>query len=352
MAAAGLSRDEFVALGARPHRRAGVAGGARRPRDAGLGVREAGGRRRGRPRRRSCSSRWSTRSGGAGSRSSAATRRSRWSRAAARSSSTGAPPAGVPTDQGALAALEALLARLPGAARSPSCRRSTAASSATSATTSCARSSACPNVPHRRPRACPTRCCRSPVTSPRSTTSASGSTSSRTCSSTPPVATPPRPTRYDAACARLDARVDELARPLPYVPSPPPASDLAELPTYTSTMPRRRVPRGGRGGSGVHPRRRHLPGGARAALRPRRPLRPVRRVPRAAPGQPVAVHVLRAPPRGDAGRLVARADGAAARRPGDQPSDRRAPAAAAAPRPTTGAWPPSSPSTRRSGPST
>ncbi len=42
---------------------------------------------------------------------------------------------------------------------------------------------------------------------------------------------------YDAACARLDARVDELARPLPYVPSPPPAGDLTELPPYTSTMP-------------------------------------------------------------------------------------------------------------------
>ncbi|HEX3453010.1 MAG TPA: chorismate-binding protein, partial [Gaiellaceae bacterium] len=42
---------------------------------------------------------------------------------------------------------------------------------------------------------------------------------------------------YDAACARLDARVDELARPLAYVPSPPPAGDLTELPTYTSTMP-------------------------------------------------------------------------------------------------------------------
>jgi anthranilate synthase component 1 len=42
---------------------------------------------------------------------------------------------------------------------------------------------------------------------------------------------------YDAACARLDARVDELARPLPYVPSPPPAGDLTELPSYTSTMP-------------------------------------------------------------------------------------------------------------------
>ena len=42
---------------------------------------------------------------------------------------------------------------------------------------------------------------------------------------------------YDAACARLDARVDELARPLPYVPSPPPAGDLSELPPYSSTMP-------------------------------------------------------------------------------------------------------------------
>ena len=157
---------------------------------------------------------------------------------------------------------------------------------------------------------------------------------------------------YDAACARLDARVDELARPLAYVPSPPPASDLDRAADVHVDHARRRVPRGGGGGSGVHPRRRHLPGGAGAALRPRRPLRPVRRVPRAAPGQPVAVHVLRAAPRGDAGRLVARADGAAARRPGDQPSHRRAPAAGAAPRPTTGAWPPSWPSTRRSAPST
>ena len=41
---------------------------------------------------------------------------------------------------------------------------------------------------------------------------------------------------YDAACDRLDARVEELARPLPYVPSPPPAGDLTELPPFTSTM--------------------------------------------------------------------------------------------------------------------
>jgi anthranilate synthase component 1 len=42
---------------------------------------------------------------------------------------------------------------------------------------------------------------------------------------------------YDRACERLDAGVAELAKPLPYVPSPPPAGDLTEVPVYTSTMP-------------------------------------------------------------------------------------------------------------------
>jgi anthranilate synthase component I len=42
---------------------------------------------------------------------------------------------------------------------------------------------------------------------------------------------------YDRAVARLDVLVDELARPLPYVPSPPPADALSELPSVTSTMP-------------------------------------------------------------------------------------------------------------------
>ncbi len=41
---------------------------------------------------------------------------------------------------------------------------------------------------------------------------------------------------YDRACARLDDLVDELARPLPYAPSPPPADDLAELPDVRSSM--------------------------------------------------------------------------------------------------------------------
>jgi anthranilate synthase component 1 len=42
---------------------------------------------------------------------------------------------------------------------------------------------------------------------------------------------------YDDAEARLAARIDELARPLPYLPSPPPAGELDELPDVTSTMP-------------------------------------------------------------------------------------------------------------------
>jgi anthranilate synthase component 1 len=42
--------------------------------------------------------------------------------------------------------------------------------------------------------------------------------------------------RYDDAVTRLDARVAELARPLTYVPSPPPVADNVVLPTVKSTM--------------------------------------------------------------------------------------------------------------------
>jgi anthranilate synthase component 1 len=42
---------------------------------------------------------------------------------------------------------------------------------------------------------------------------------------------------YDDAVVRLAARVDELAQPLPYVPSPPPAAELTEIPDVKSTMP-------------------------------------------------------------------------------------------------------------------
>ena len=90
---------------------------------------------------------------------------------------------------------------------------------------------------------------------------------------------------------------------------------------------RRHVPARRRGRQGVHPRRRHLPGRAGPALRHRARRRSVRRVPGAAPGQPEPVHVLPAPPRDHDRRVVARADGAAARSQGDQPPDRRHPQA-------------------------
>ncbi len=41
---------------------------------------------------------------------------------------------------------------------------------------------------------------------------------------------------YDRAVGRIEGRVDELARPLPYLPSPPPADELTELPPVTRTM--------------------------------------------------------------------------------------------------------------------
>jgi anthranilate synthase component 1 len=41
---------------------------------------------------------------------------------------------------------------------------------------------------------------------------------------------------YDRAALRLDQLVDDLARPLPYVPSPPPADELTEMPAIRSTM--------------------------------------------------------------------------------------------------------------------
>jgi len=41
---------------------------------------------------------------------------------------------------------------------------------------------------------------------------------------------------YDRAVDRLDAHIDDLARALPYAPSPPPADELDELPAIRSTM--------------------------------------------------------------------------------------------------------------------
>ena len=126
--------------------------------------------------------------------------------------------------------------------------------------------------------------------------------------------------------ASIERAVANLARPLPYVPVEPPEAGEA-LPGRQELDARRHVPAGRRGRQGAHRRRRHLPGRARPALRPAARRRPVRRVPGAAPGQPEPVHVLPAPPRADDRRVVARADGAAARRHRDLAADRRHPQA-------------------------
>ena len=135
---------------------------------------------------------------------------------------------------------------------------------------------------------------------------------------------------YDAAIASVGRAVADLARPLPYVAVEPPDPDERAA-RRQELDARRAVPAGGGGGQGAHRRRRHLPGRAGPALRPRPRRRPVRRVPGAAPGQPEPVHVLRAPPGADDRRLVAGADGPGAGLAGidtrDLPADRRDPQA-------------------------
>ena len=174
----------------------------------------------------------------------------------------------------------------------PSCRRCTAASSATSATTSCARSSACPTS---RPTtsATPTPCSRSSATSPPTTTGASGSRSSPTRSSrrapTRPPSTPPTTTPAAASSASAAGR-----RPVARRAARRPAGSRRPAARGHLVDGQRRLPRGHRGGSRAHPRRRHLPGRAGPAVRVRPRRRAVRRLPGAAPGQPEPVHVLRA----------------------------------------------------------
>ena len=234
-----------VELAARAHGRPGLARAARRPRDAGRGVRQARRRRPGLPARVGRARRAlgpllvpRPRPGGHAR-----------ARAAARSRSTGTLPDGVPLDQGMLAALEALLARLPRADRCPSCRRCTAASSATSATTSSARSSTCPTC---RPTtsACPTRCCRviGQLAAFDHFRQRVYLIENVSCS------TPDRPTTtstraYDDAIARLDAAVADSARPLPYAPLVAPPSPTTPLPDVHVDDGPTTVPARGRGGA-------------------------------------------------------------------------------------------------------
>ena len=126
---------------------------------------------------------------------------------------------------------------------------------------------------------------------------------------------------YDAVVERVRRRRCGPREPLPYTPVEPPSADDV-LPDLRSSMPDGMY-RGPSRWPSSRRRRRHLPGGARPALRPRPRGRPLRCVPGVAPGQSVAVHVLREPSRIDDRGLVARADGAAARAYGRVATDRR-----------------------------
>ena len=159
---------------ARAHRRAGVARGARRPRDAGLGVREA---------RRATETT-------AGFLLESVEHAERWGRF----SFLGRDPALTLVVRGRSVEYRRRSARRvcpPTRARSPRSRRCSRAYRAPRIAELppfhggvvgylgydvVREIERLPDVPDRRPRACPTRCCRSPGTSPRSTTSASGST--------------------------------------------------------------------------------------------------------------------------------------------------------------------------------
>ncbi len=76
---------------------------------------------------------------------------------------------------------------------------------------------------------------------------------------------------YDAALARIDAEIERLVAPAPRAgprgrrAARPARRRLAARPRRDDAA--RGLPRRGREGEGVHPRRRHLPGRARAALR-------------------------------------------------------------------------------------
>ena len=271
----------------------------------------------------SSSSRSSTPSGGAGSRSSAATPRDDGRARAVASSSTAPPRPASRLDRRRARRARGAPGAPTGRRASPSCRRSTAASSATSATTWCARSSTCPTS---RPTtsACPTRCSPS-----------SGSVAA-----------------FDHFRQRLylieNVFLDRLAstarrRRLRRAPSPASTAASTSSPARCRTRRRRRPPTSSTELPDVP-----LDDGRRAVRRPRsrrprstsspatssrscspsastsiEPVDPfdVYRVLRQVNPRPY-MYFLRHP-EVDARRLVARADGAAARRPGHQPADRR-----------------------------
>ena len=152
---------------------------------------------------------------------------------------------------------------------------------------------------------------------------------------------------YQFACARIQFLETELERSLSGGKSP-----AGGAVTLRSNLTKEQFEIGRAHGQGTHRRRRHLPGGAVAALRGRRHRRPVHGLPRAAPREPVAVHVF--PAARQAGRLSARRPRCSCGSRGAVPRPIRSPARGRAARPPmrTSGWPRSSSATRRSAPST
>ena len=214
--------------------------------------------------------------------------------------------------------------RLPLAGRSTGCRRCTAGWSATSATTSCARSSTCPTPPDD-DLGLPDACCRSSASWPPSTTGASGSR----CSSNAylfgdPTRGGARPRlRRGGGPARA---AGDRRRPADR------RAAASTRPTRTSRCPTCARPcRRGRYEAAVEVAREHIFAGDifQVVLAQRFDLDldaepfDVYRVLRQVNPSPYMYFVRH--PEVTAGRVVARADGAAARRPGDLPADRRHP---------------------------
>ena len=140
---------------------------------------------------------------------------------------------------------------------------------------------------------------------------------------------------YQFACAKIQFLERELERE----PVAAAAARRSGRPTFASNQTRERFEARRAHDQGAHRRRRHLPGGAVAALRGRRRRRSVHRLPRAAPRQPVAVHVFHPHGRPGDRRLVAGDAGARRRAARRDASDRRHAAARHATRKRTCGWP-------------
>ena len=139
-------------------------------------------------------------------------------------------------------------------------------------------------------------------------------------------ADPAQPQAYARALRRLDELVYRLrhsGRSYPDVLDPSLLSEAG----LRFGLHQGRLPGGGGEVEGIHPRRRHLPGGAEPAHERAVPRPPGGRVPRAACAQSLALHVFPRPGRHPGGGQFARDPGAPAGRRDHRAADRRHPPA-------------------------